>query len=485
LENILKSLRKEKFFEYFGELTAIPRESGNEKAVSDYLVDFAKKNGLEVIQENCLNVIIKKPATLGYEDSKTVILQGHMDMVCVKEDDKEFDFSKDPIPVIIDGDYIKTEGTTLGADNGIAVAMAMDILSNKEIKHPPIVALITVNEESGMSGVMELDAKNISGEILINLDSEEEGIALCSCAGGIRNSLEIPVLFNNKLSNEKILKVKIKGLLGGHSGAEIHKNRANGIKLLGRMLNSLKKEIEFDLIALSGGDKMNAIAKSAEAFIAVESNLIEKLNSKINDVENIFKSEFAVSDSGISIEVENVDNYSGDSMDKKSMENVINALVLMPFGVQTMSSNIDGLVESSTNIGVLSTNGNIVSIDSAIRSSVKTLKYEILHRIDSIAELIGGKSIKSSEYPEWQFREESEIREIMKRVYFDMYKKEFKIDAIHAGLECGFLEEKLGKLVMISIGPEMWDVHTPYERLSISSSIRLYEFLINVLEQIK
>ena len=406
-------------------------------------------------------------------------------MVCVKDDDKEFDFSKDPIPVIIDGDYIKTDGTTLGADNGIAVAMIMDILSNKEIKHPPIVALITVNEESGMTGVMELNPQNISGEILINLDSEEEGIALCSCAGGIRNSLEIPVSFKNQLSKEKVLKLKIRGLLGGHSGAEIHKNRANGIKLLGRMLNLLKKEIEFDLIALSGGDKMNAIAKSAEAIIAVESSLIEKLNLKISDIEKGFKNEFSVSDSGISIEVENVDNYSGASMDKKSMENVINAIVLMPFGVQTMSSGIEGLVESSNNIGVLSTNGNIVSIDSAIRSSVKTLKYEILHRIDSIAELIGGKSIKSSEYPEWQFREESEIREIMKHVYFDMYKKEFKIDAIHAGLECGFLEEKLGKLDMISIGPEMWDVHTPYERLSISSSSRVYEFLINVLEEIK
>ena len=485
MENILKNLKNQKFFDYFGELTSIPRESGNEKAVSDYLVDFAKKNDLDVVQEDCFNVIIKKPASKGYENSKRVILQGHMDMVCVKEDDKEFDFSKDPIPVIIDGDYIKTDGTTLGADNGIAVAMTMAILSDDKINHPPIEALITVNEESGMTGVMELNPENISGDILINLDSEEEGIALCSCAGGIRNSLEIPIVFKKESMEGKILNIRIRGLLGGHSGAEIHKNRANGIKLLGRMLDLLKRNIDFDLVSLSGGDKMNAIAKSAECVIRVDSQMENRLNDEIKKIEKIFKNEFSVSDSGLFIEIEELDNCSHLPMDKSSMDKVIQALILMPFGVQTMSSSISGLVESSTNIGVLSTKENMVKIDSAIRSSVKTLKYEILHRIDSIGELVGGISVKSSEYPEWQFREESEIRNIMKNVYFDMYKKEFKIDAIHAGLECGFLEEKLGSLDMISIGPEMWDVHTPYERLSISSSIRLYEFLINVLENIK
>jgi len=479
----LKGLQPEAVMTYFEALTKIPRGSGNEQAVSDYLVAFAKEHSLEVIQEPCNNVIIKKPGTKGYENAKTVILQGHMDIVCVKEDTLEFDFEKDPIPLVVEGDFIRTAGTTLGADNGIAVAMTMAILASKELAHPPIVGLVTVDEEAGMGGVMALNPDNISGDILINIDSEEEGVALSSCAGGVRSALKVPVTSVALESGFKSYKLVISGLKGGHSGIEINKNRANAIKLLGRTLETLCAKTDCRFGCVTGGDKMNAIAKYVEVEIAVCDKDVLMFEEVVQDLQKQFRNEYELADGEITLTLTATDIKM--VFDLVSMNAVISAMRLIPFGPQTMSEGIQGLVESSSNVGVLSTLGGEVILESATRSSVATLKDEITDRISLIATLVGGEQELTSPYPEWAFKPESEIRELMKVVYKEVAGAELKIDAIHAGLECGFLKEKVGDIDMISIGPNMADVHTPQEHVSISSVERVYKFLVEVLKRIQ
>lgn len=484
MENVLEGLKPEALFRHFESLTRIPRESGNEKAVSDFLLKFAKDNDLEVIQDDYLNVIIKKPGTPGYENSKRVILQGHMDMVCVKREELEFDFEKDPIPVIVDGDMIRTNGTTLGADNGIAVAMAMAILEAKDLEHPPIIALLTVAEETGMDGVLNLNPEHISGDILINIDSEEEGTFLASCAGGVNNIVSLPIKWEDSKEAKVAYEISIKGLFGGHSGIEINKNRASALKLVGRLLQSLDSRIGIDISNISGGEKMNAIPKMARATVLVEDNKIEEFKRVINEYQEIFLNEYSTSDPHIKIEIKDIEK-SEKVINFGTKKNLINILRLLPFGVQTMSHNVEGLVESSNNIGVLEIKDDIIIFNNAIRSSVKSLKDEINGRINSICELTGSSMELAADYPEWEYKVESPIRDLMVKVYKDIYDKEAKVDAIHAGLECGFLKEKVGDIDMVSIGPNIYDVHTPDEHMSISSTQRVFEFLCEVLKRIK
>lgn len=471
-------------FKNFESISKIPRCSGNEKAISDYLIKFAKDLGLEAIQEECLNVIIKKPATKGYESAKTVILQGHMDMVCTKVEDVEFDFEKDSIELVTAGDLLRAQGTTLGADNGIAVAMIMSILQDSTIEHPEVIALITTEEETGMDGVLNLDPKNISGDILINLDSEDEGTALASCAGGVKNVVELPIIWTESNNEKAFLNVSIKGLLGGHSGIAIDRNRANAIKLLGRLLQKIEEEISVDIVNVSGGEKMNAIAKMADVTLSVSNSDEFRLNELIKSQEEIFKDEFAVSDPNIFIDINETEKVAR-VFSSNTKDSLINILRLTPNGVQTMSAGIEGLVESSNNIGVLEIEDGKIVFSNAIRSSVKSLKDELNSRIDIICKLTGAEMKLIADYPEWQYKVDSPIRDLMSSVFKQKFKKELKIDAIHAGLECGFLKEKLGDIDMVSIGPDIRDVHTPNENLSISSTERVYEFLVEVLSKIK
>ncbi|QEK11870.1 aminoacyl-histidine dipeptidase [Crassaminicella thermophila] len=484
MKRVLNDLKPEAVFRHFEALTRIPRGSGNEKEVSDFLVNFAKELGLEVIQEECLNVIINKPATKGYENAPRVILQGHMDIVCAKREDLEFDFTKDSIPLVVDGDMIATEGTTLGADNGIAIAMTMAILEAKDIPHPPLTALFTVSEETGMDGVINLKPENISGDILINIDSEEEGTALSSCAGGVNNLVHLPIKWQDTDKSKSAYKVSIKGLLGGHSGMEINKNRGNAIKLLGRVLDAVNRNINVDIAYVSGGEKMNAIAKMADAVIVIDKEDEGKLESIINDYQSVFSNEFKTSDPNIRLYIDKIEK-SNKVFSKDTKKSLISILRLIPNGVQTMSADIEGLVESSNNIGVLTTEENELIFSSAVRSSVKTLKEEINTRIQNICDFTGAKMKLVADYPEWEYKVDSSIRELMKDVYKDMYGKELKVDAIHAGLECGLLKEKVGDIDMISIGPNIYDVHTPNEHLSIFSTRRVFEFLCEVLKRIK
>ena len=487
MAGILSNLEPKSVFTHFEDLTRIPRESGNEKMVSDFLMDFAKKNGLKAIQENSHNVIIEKPASPGYENAPKVILQGHMDMVCVKKPGFDFDFEKDAIPIALEGDIIKTEGTSLGADNGIAVAMAMAILEAKDMKHPAISALITSAEETGMDGAINLQPENISGDILINIDSEEEGKATVSCAGGVRVIVHLPLLWEDVDSKDKItLKLQIDGLAGGHSGMEINKNRANAIRLMGRTLSSLQKGLSEKMYIsdIAGGEKMNAIPKHAYAVIVTNASEIENIKNIVSGCHDKFSNEFKTSDPGISISIENIETPE-KVLDEATSKSIVDLALLIPTGIQTMSADIEGLVESSNNIGVLELKNGEIVFESAVRSSVKSLKDEINDRIEAAANRCGATVEKQSDYPEWEYKADSPIRDLMMSVYKDKYGKELKVDAIHAGLECGLLKEKIGDIDMISIGPNMYDVHTPNESLSISSTARVFDFLGDVLKNIK
>lgn len=481
MENSILNLEPKRVFYYFNELSKIPRGSGNEKGVSDYLVSFAKELGLEVFQDKENNVLIKKPATKGYENKPGVILQGHLDMVAVKDIDSKHDFMKDGLDLYIDGDFVKARGTSLGADNGIAVAMGMALLEAQDLKHPAIELLATTDEENGMTGAANLGFDNIDGQMLINIDSEEEGIFLASCAGGVRSLVTLPIEMEKSLYR-KSYRLVFEGVTGGHSGMEINKNRANAIKLLGRVLSELDREFDYDLARVDGGEKMNAIAKLAECIISTNAEYSSILDF-VQILNDKFKREYAISEPTLNLALVEVP-FEEKVLVKASKTAVIDYLRLMPNGVQSMSQSIEGLVESSLNIGILTQTGDAVLFESAIRSSVKSLKYEITDRIDRLARMVGTEQQLKSDYPEWAYKIDSELRTKFLSAYKKLFDKEGVVDAIHAGLECGLLTEKIGDMDMISFGPNMYDVHTPKERLSIQSTENSWKLLVEVLEQL-
>lgn len=482
--NILQNLEPKKVFEYFEAISNIPRGSGNEKEISDYLLNFGKSLGLESIQDKALNVIIKKPGTKGYENAPTVIIQGHMDMVCEKNNGVEHDFEKDPLKLRIVDDYIYATDTTLGADNGIAVAYAMAILASNDIPHPPIEVLITTDEETGMSGAMAINKEHIDGKILINLDNEEEGYLLVSCAGGIRSTATLNIE-KQDVKDKKLVKISISGLKGGHSGMDIIKERGNSNKILGRVLKGLSKEVEFNIVKLNGGSKNNAIPREAEAVITINSSDEKTVIDVIRNWNDIIGNELRTQDSGLKIEALSIDDKEEKEFTDESTKKVVDLLYIYPNGINSKSVEIDGLVESSTNLGVLTTSDTAVEFDSAIRSSVPSLKEEIVLRSKTIVELFGGEFTTTADYPGWEYNPDSKIREICQKVHKDLYGNEAKIVAIHAGVECGLFNEKLGDLDMISFGPNLYDVHTPDEHMSISSVRNCYEYLKAILKEIK
>lgn len=485
MSTVLNNLEPKAVFSFFEDLTQIPRCSGNEKRVSDYLVDFARKRKLEVIQDEALNVIIKKPGTKGYENAPVVILQGHMDMVCEKNNDTEHDFSSEPLKLRIEDDLVMATGTTLGADNGIAVAYALAILDSDTISHPPLEVLITTEEETGMGGANNLDPNNLKGKILINMDSEEEGTLLVSCAGGIKSRISIPIEWDKPLEDLVQYELRVRGLKGGHSGIDINKERGNSNKILGRIIYNLSQNKPIYLAQINGGAKMNAIPRESDAVVLVSSKDKESFENEIKEWNKIIRHELKAVDPDVTVEL----NMSSSNYDrifsKETMEKVITALVLIPNGVQTMSMEIQGLVQSSTNLGVVTTKENEVILENAIRSSVRTLKLDVVRKLEALAKLINANIVNDGDYPAWEYREDSYIRQVFVNCYKKIHGKEPKITAIHAGLECGLFDETLDNVDMISLGPNMSDVHTPNERLSISSTRRVWEYLLEVLKEIK
>lgn len=480
----LEGLNPERVFYYFEELTKIPRCSHDEKRVSDYLLSVGDSLGLETIQDEALNIIIKKPASPGYESRPTVVLQGHMDMVCEKSDDSNHDFSKDPITIEKHDDFIMSPNTTLGADNGIAVAMCLALLEDKDAPHPALEVLITTNEETGLTGAAALNPKHIDGRILINIDSEEEGTILVSCAGGQRDMITIPAKWKESNKDKNFYKLTVSGLVGGHSGMEINKGRGNSNRILGRVLNRLNEKVRVNLTHVEGGSLSNAIPRYAQAIIAMDKHYEGKVKEEISLLEEEIKTELTSIDKGFNISFEETDRT--DMVLRNSVKNkVITALMLIPTGVQSMSQDIQGLVESSNNLGVVKTFQDKITIECSIRSSVGSLKANISNQMKLIAKALYSDWSSSSSYPAWEYRKDSYIREVFNQSYKELYGKELKVEAIHAGLECGLFDEKWEGMDMVSFGPNLAGVHAPGESLSISSTERTYELLLKVLENIK
>ena len=479
----LQNIKAKLVFDYFKEISSIPRGSGNEKQISDYLKGFAEKLNLEVIQDDALNIIIKKPASKGYENAPTVIIQGDMDMVCEKNNNKVHDFTKDGLELIVKDDYIYANETTLGADDGIAVAYAMAILADDSIKHPNLEILLTTDEETGMTGAMAVSKDNIKGKILLNIDTEDEGYLLVSCAGGIRTKSIIKLEKEPLKSNVSLFEISIKGLKGGHSGCDIEKERGNANKILGRVLKGISENLSFDLIEIGGGSKNNAIPRESHAIIAT--NEVCKLKESILIFNEIMKNELKVSDSLVSVNVNEYNKEPKLKISDKRKKDIINLLFLYPNGINSMSTNIDNLVESSTNLGIIKMTDDYIEFDSAVRSSTRSRLDDIVSKIELLTNLCNAQFEKNDPYPAWEYKQESKVREICKSVYKEMYGEDIKVYAIHAGVECGLFEERIGDLDMVSFGPDIIDAHTPNEHLSISSTERVYEYLLKVLENIK
>lgn len=473
-------------FQYFHDLNQIPRCSGDEKAVSDWLMDFAKNLGLSAYQDETLNVIIKKPGTAGYESSAPVILQGHMDMVCVKEEGSDHDFTKDPIKLVVSGDKITADRTTLGADNGIAVSYGLALLASTDIPHPPLELLVTTSEETGMDGAFGVDASKLDGRRLINIDAEEEGKLLVSCSGGVGTILHRPITWEAAPQGAKAHTLLIDGLLGGHSGMEIHKQRGNANTLLGRILSDLSKEMDLKVSAINGGSKHNAIPNKAQATLLLTSGELRMVEEKVKAWDGVLKNELAGADEGVKVTLVNDANEAEKVFSSESLLDSIAILRLTPTGVIAMSMAIPGLVQTSNNLGVVITHDDEITFESAIRSSVRTNKEAVADQMSIIAKACGASLEFVSDYPEWEYNANSELREVFVKTYEEMYGEKPEIDAIHAGLETGLFSEKFnGDIDLIAVGPNLLDVHTPQESMSISSVEKTYEYLKKVLGNLK
>lgn len=480
----LAQLDYKNIFKYFEEISNIPRGSGNEQEISDYLVEFAKKHKLQYIQDEANNVVIVKEATPGYENVPAIILQGHMDMVCEKVKENTHDFLKDPIKLIVDGDYIHADGTTLGADNGIAVAYIMAVLSDESLEHPRLEAIITTDEEVGMKGANSLDTSMLQAKQMINLDSEEEGYLLCSCAGGITATSSLPIKRESKQG--RALKISLGGLKGGHSGSDIGNKRSNANKLLGRLLFDLREEREYDLITMFGGFKDNVIPREAEAEILVSAegdNDVALVKESIVSLMERYQKELAGSEPDLNYSVEELQSASYDVLDMVSFEKLLFLLVNMPYGVQVMSADIDGLVESSLNLGIFKILENQVEFMNHIRSSKDSYKHHLSDKLDYMVSFLGGEYYIRTEYPAWEYKQNSPLRDHIVKAYKEEYGKDMEVAAIHAGLECGIIYDKMPGIDIVSMGPDMSDVHTIEEKVSISSTIRVYKFLERIISE--
>ena len=475
---VLDQLEPKNVFRFFEQMCAIPHGSYNTKAVSDWCVAFAKERGLEHYQDEMNNVILIKEASAGYEEAQPVILQGHLDMVCEKAPGCEKDMAREGLDLAVEGDYIYAEGTTLGGDDGIAVAMALAALDDESLPHPRLEVILTTEEEVGMDGAMALDVSPIRGRKLLNLDSEAEGVFTVSCAGGSMAACGLPVA--RAPFGGDILRVRVAGLTGGHSGAEIHKGRANANMLLGRLLRAMAAETELRLVSADGGLKDNAIPVAAEAVVAAEDG--RKAKAAAERMAACFQTEYRRSDPMLTVTAEEA-AAAWQPMDASSTERTVCLLACAPNGVQTMSQDIHGLVQTSLNLGILKTGENAVTASFCIRSSVDSEKEMLKDRLACLLAQLGGRVSFSGEYPGWAYRPDSPLRELMTEVYREQYGREPKVEAIHAGLECGLLAGKLPGLDCVSIGPDLLEIHTPREKMSISSVQRVWMFVREILKR--
>lgn len=493
MSRVLEGLEPKKVFEYFEEICAIPHGSGNTKKISDYLVAFASVRSLKYRQDEMGNVIIWKAGTAGYEESAPVIMQGHMDMVCEKESDVEFDFDNQGLELLLNDNIITANGTTLGGDDGIAVAFMLALLDSDDIPHPPVEMVFTVDEEVGLLGASGLDCSDIKGRILLNLDSEEEGYLLAGCAGGMTSVATLPVVRSESTCKEpKYFRLSIGGLQGGHSGTEIDKGRASANQIMGRLLYTINSSYPgIRLIEVNGGQKDNAIPRTCEAFLLVDAGVVSdmaaKLEMLVKDMQVKLRNEYRVTDKDITLYIEETDLASVKyaPIDEADTRKVISLLLNFPGGIQRMSFDIQGLVETSLNMGILSTTENSVSFSFSVRSSVESQKDALADKIKDLIEMYGGTYSYFGAYPGWEYKPESKLRDVMTEVFEKRYGYSPRVETIHAGLECGVFSQKLQGLDCMSYGPNMKDIHTPSESMEVDSVRRTWEYTLEVLKCLK
>ena len=467
--SILEHLRPQAALHYFEELCAIPHGSRDTKRISDYCVRFAQAHGLKYVQDAHNNVVIYKDGTPGYEDHPTVILQGHLDMVCEKDPGCDIDFSTDGLRLRQDGTYLFAEGTTLGGDDGIAVAYTLAVLDSDEIAHPPLEAVFTVDEEIGMLGADAMDMSVLKGRVMLNIDSEDEGILTAGCAGGATATVTLPAHFT--AVQGRAWRVRVDGLTGGHSGVEINKGRANANKVLAAALQGLP----VTLCSIAGGSKDNAIPRASEAVVVSEADDFAALFAA-----NAAKTALPETEQHAEFYCEPAE--AGEMLAES--EAVLGLLNAVPNGVQAMSSDIPGLVQTSLNLGILTTDADAVRLTFSVRSSVNREKFGLIDQLKALAARFGGSYSESGEYPAWEYQKDSRLREVMVEVFEAQYGRKPVVEAIHAGLECGIFSDRLPGLDAVSFGPQMHDIHTSREKLDIASTARTWEYLVAVLERL-
>ena len=476
-ERKLRGLEPESVFRYFEEICAIPHGSRNTKAISDYLVSFAKAHGLRYRQDESNNVVIFVPGTCGLEDHESVILQGHMDMVCEKDAGCPLDMAVDGLDVTHDGCCVYAKGTTLGGDDGIAVAYALAILDDNTIAHPPLEVIITVDEEIGMLGAAAMDLADVKGRTMLNLDSEDEGIFTVSCAGGATCTVSLNA--ERKAVYGPCVRLSVEGLRGGHSGAEIHKNRAIANKVMGDFLGRIQKLMPLCLTPFSGGSKDNAIPRACQATVVAMGIGLERINDIAAQLQLEVRETYDEPEA--LVQAFDVDALGGNALTTAATADVFSLLCAAPNGVQAYCPDMPELVQTSLNLGIAKL-GDRFTATFSVRSSVNAEKEGLITKLKELADFYNGTYSQSGTYPAWEFKKDSRLRDVMVPIYTRMFGKEPKVLAIHAGLECGLLGDKLPGLDCVSIGPQMHDIHTSREKLEIASTKRTWDFLLEVLK---
>lgn len=479
---VLSNLKPELVWKHFEEITKHPRPSKNEKKVVEYVLSVVKNLGLEYKQDSFGNILVKKPATKGKENLKTVCLQGHLDMVCEKNRDVQHDFDKDPIQIYVDGDWVKAKGTTLGADNGIGVAAALAIMESNDIEHGPLEFLFTLDEETGLTGATNLSQDFLNADILLNLDSEEEGSFYIGCSGGKDTEGRFTYIKDKVPSQSLAYKISVTGLKGGHSGLDIHLGRGNAIKILTRLLWNLQNNFDLRISRIEGGSKRNAIPREAFAEVVISNSKEKEFTDYVNKFTEIVKFELGTVEPNLKISFDKI-NLPEFVIDKPTQFRLLNTLYALPHGVIKMSADLPDLVETSTNLATINFNDEIV-IGTSQRSSVETEKEDIVS-INRAIFLLANAQVKHGDgYPGWKPDINSEILKEMKKVYYNLYNKEPEVKAIHAGLECGIIKEKYPSMDMISFGPTILGAHSPDERVQISTVEKFYNLLLETLKNI-
>ncbi|MCR5420976.1 MAG: beta-Ala-His dipeptidase [Lachnospiraceae bacterium] len=479
----LDNLEPNRVFYYFEQITSIPHGSENTAALSDYCADFAKRNGLEYVKDEFNNVLIRKAASIGCENAQPLLLQGHLDMVCEKnyDYDNKFDFQKDPLKIAVMDDYIYAVGTTLGGDDGIAVAYMLAILEDDSIKHPMLECLFTSDEEIGMIGMQAFDVSQLRSRRMINIDNDVEGQILVSSAGGRKVKLRAPVRYVN--SQGIIYDIVICGLIGGHSGSEIDKYRGNANLLMGRLLHFLKGKVNYDLFYLKGGLQDNAIPREAKASVVISEDDIVRFEDLITEFEINIINEYRKIENNITIYSECRGKGEAEVLTKKTMERIIFLLMTIPDGIAKMCPEAEKIVQTSSNAGIVRLKDKYFEIIISIRSSMSTEKIALSDKLQYLIETVGGTFISEADYPAWEYKERSKLRDIVVDCYRELFKKDPVVTMIHAGLECGIIYDKVKGIDIISLGPDIEDIHTPKEKLSISSVERTYRLLLEIMER--